>query len=118
MGKRASRGCHGSPPLLTIFQKLGNSEGETLRGHRLAAVAVLVVALLAMMAPAFASGSGEKPPEITQPDREHDPRDPAERPATLPFTGSDLTAFVVVGAAAVGAGTIVVRRARTRSAQL
>jgi hypothetical protein len=89
-----------------------------LRGHRLAAVGVLIVALLAMMAPAFASGSAEKPPEITQPERQKEPRERAERPATLPFTGSDLTAFVVAGAAAVGAGTVIARRARARSVRL
>lgn len=33
----------------------------------------------------------------------------------LPFTGGDVAGLVVVGAVAVGAGTVLVRRSRTRA---
>lgn len=36
----------------------------------------------------------------------------------LPFTGADLTAFVLVGAAAVGTGAVVLRKTRTTKASL
>ena len=34
---------------------------------------------------------------------------------TLPFTGSDIVGLVVIGVAALGLGTLLVRRSRTRS---
>jgi hypothetical protein len=36
-------------------------------------------------------------------------------PGVLPFTGADLTLFVVVGVAAVATGTLIVRRARSNA---
>ena len=42
-------------------------------------------------------------------------RNPLEDPPdTLPFTGADLTLFLATGVAAVGTGTIVVRRTRPK----
>ena len=35
----------------------------------------------------------------------------------LPFTGGDVAGMVVIGAAAVGIGAVMVRRSRTRTAQ-
>ena len=36
-------------------------------------------------------------------------------PESLPFTGADLTLFMVVGLSAVGIGTLVVKRTRARA---
>jgi hypothetical protein len=36
---------------------------------------------------------------------------------TLPFTGGDVAGMVVIGAAAVGIGAVMVRRSRTRTAE-
>lgn len=85
--------------------------------HRLASIAILVVAIMALMSPAFAEGSGERPP--IKPGVQHDPEPeaPAERPSTLPFTGADVTAFALVGAATLGAGTLLLRRTRSRGAE-
>jgi LPXTG-motif cell wall-anchored protein len=45
--------------------------------------------------------------------------EPAGRPAssTLPFTGADVTLFVVIGLAAIGTGTLIVRRTRSSEAR-
>jgi hypothetical protein len=92
-----------------------------MRGHRLAAIAVLVVAVMALAGPAFAKGSGEKPP-ATKPKVHHvgNPSDPkvASERNVLPFTGSDLTLYVLAGGLTVAVGTAMVRRARVRSARL
>jgi hypothetical protein len=42
--------------------------------------------------------------------------EPASEP-TLPFTGADVAGLVGMGLAAVGVGTVLVRRTRTRSAE-
>ncbi|MFN2490936.1 MAG: hypothetical protein ABR529_14620 [Actinomycetota bacterium] len=87
-----------------------------MRRTRVATVAIFVVALFALMAPAFAAeGSGEKPPPVTGPKiEERHPTGPD--PTPLPFTGSDVTGFVAVGALAVVAGGAIVRRTRTAGA--
>jgi LPXTG-motif cell wall-anchored protein len=91
-----------------------------VQGRQLAAAATLAVALLAPMAPAMAAdGSGEPTPPVTQPEREEEPRAPGiAEPATLPFTGSELTGFVLAGAAAIGGGAALLRRTRVRKAEL
>jgi hypothetical protein len=94
-----------------------------VKASRLAAIVVLVVAVMALMSPAFAErGSGEhQPPKDDRVEKPHNPPDPvvepAQRPATLPFTGGDVLGFVAVGAVAVGTGAALVRRSR-RTEQL
>jgi hypothetical protein len=86
-----------------------------MRGHKLAVIAFLVVAVMALMGPALAQGSGEEPPVI-QPREER--RDPAPRPEVagdenvLPLTGGDVMLFVLAGGATVAAGTALLRKAR------
>ena len=91
----------------------------------------LKVILIAMFMVTIAGGSALAAPKYFQPDRF-----PAERvqgvqlskpeappavipmqdarapSAILPFTGADLTVFLALGLAAVGGGTLLVRRAR------
>jgi LPXTG-motif cell wall-anchored protein len=43
--------------------------------------------------------------------------EPAAQPNTLPFTGADVTLFVAIGLAAIGTGTLIVRRTRSTEAQ-
>ena len=45
---------------------------------------------------------------------ERPPSTPPNPPETLPFTGADVTLFVVTGAALVGTGAVLVRRTRAR----
>lgn len=85
-----------------------------MRGHKLAVIAFLVVAVMALMGPALAQGSGEEPP-VTQPREEtRDPREPevAGDPQVLPLTGGDVMLFVLAGGATVAVGSALVRRAR------
>jgi hypothetical protein len=91
---------------------------------RLAVVGLMVAALMALGGVALAqTGSGDVPPEvgpniITQPG----PVSPPEvgqgvqtRGETLPFTGGDVTLFVILGAGAVALGAIALRAARAKS---
>jgi hypothetical protein len=69
------------------------------------------------MGPALAaSGSTERPP-VVKPEVIHRAPDGGDGPATLPFTGADVTAYALAGCAAIGAGTVLVRRTRVRSAR-
>jgi LPXTG-motif cell wall-anchored protein len=78
---------------------------------------MLLVAAMAVMGPAYAQGSGERPPKVEDEIEQRDPgTDPAERPTTLPLTGADLTAFVLAGSAAFGGGAVLVHRTRARRA--
>ena len=95
------------------------------------AVTVLGVGLSTGTAAAQLQGnsfSEELPKEEERtppPDREL-PFTPDEEPRSdalpasqseLPFTGGDVAGMVVMGAAAVGIGTVMVRRSRTRTAE-
>jgi hypothetical protein len=94
----------------------------------------LMVALMALAAPAFAQqGSSEQPPRVAGKRITKGGNGPnvapgfQERGATsgapsvlgevLPFTGADLTLFVLVAAGAVGVGTVMVRSSRVRRAE-
>jgi LPXTG-motif cell wall-anchored protein len=91
---------------------------------RLAVMALLVVALMALVGPALANGGyQERPPEEKPKVVLRTP--PAPKLPTvggegevLPITGSDLTLFVAAGALAVATGGALVRRARIRGARL
>jgi LPXTG-motif cell wall-anchored protein len=87
----------------------------------------MILASMSLAGAALAQ-SAEQPPEDEvrgevirneQPEQAPDllPRgdQPDVAPGVLPFTGADLTLFVVVGAAAVAGGALIVRKARSRA---
>jgi hypothetical protein len=82
--------------------------------NKLAVIAVLVVAVMVLMAPALANSGyqerppGQRPEVIHQPKVSTAPRVVGEGGA-LPFTGSDLALFVAAGALTVGLGAMAVR---------
>lgn len=97
---------------------------------RVATIAILVVAVMALMGPAFAgSGSSEEPPRGVPPagnPPQNDPRTVADPPrapevqarsATLPVTGGDLVPFAAVGSLTVLSGAALVRGARRQTAR-
>jgi hypothetical protein len=87
-----------------------------MRGHKLAVIAFLVVAVMALMGPALAQGSAEEPPPVTEPREERRSPEPAPEvagePTVLPVTGGDVMLFVLAGGATVAVGTALVRKAR------
>lgn len=106
--------------------RAGSREGNVVKFLRISVVGLLVAALMALGGVALAqTGSGDTPPEdevgpnvITQPGPVPAPgAGPSvqDRGQTLPFTGGDVTLFVIVGAGAVALGAIAVRAARAKS---
>ncbi|CAN5654897.1 hypothetical protein BH24ACT26_BH24ACT26_12240 [soil metagenome] len=90
-----------------------------MRAPKLASIVILVVAIMALMGPALAGhGSGEQPPKVDDEITQRDPQNAEERSSTLPFTGGDVLAFVLVGTATVGAGGVLMHRTRGRVAKL
>jgi hypothetical protein len=96
-----------------------------LKAVKLFVAAMMVIGMMALGGVAWAQeGSGEQPPVI-EPERVNRPGpgpDVAptiqERGGTaLPFTGSDVTTFVVVGAGAVGLGALVLRVSKARKVE-
>lgn len=86
---------------------------------------MMVVALMSLGGVAMAQeGSGEQPP-IVEPGRINRPGpNPDVAPTiqergetVLPFTGSDVTLFALVGAGAVGLGTVVLRVSKARKVE-
>ncbi len=80
-----------------------------------------MVVLMGFFAPALAApGSSDDPPEV-QPNviQKSDKTDPevlsSNEDGVLPFTGGEVMLFAVIGAAAIGAGTLVVRSTRKSS---
>lgn len=71
--------------------------------------------------PYFSPSDEVSPNRITSPPpRTHSVKPPDEQilgkrpPSNLPFTGADVTLFVITGVAAIATGTILVRRTRAR----
>jgi hypothetical protein len=71
--------------------------------------------------PYFTPSDVVSPNRITSPPpRTHSVKPPDDQvlakrpPSNLPFTGADLTLFVITGVAAIATGTILVRRTRAR----
>jgi hypothetical protein len=95
-----------------------------MKKARLAVMAGLVVALMALAGPALANGSyQERPPEEKPEVVQRTPQAPKVPTVggggeVLPVTGSDLTLFIVTGALAVATGATLVRRARIHGARL
>jgi LPXTG-motif cell wall-anchored protein len=88
--------------------------------HKLAVIAVLVFAVMALMVPALANHNYQEHlpkegPYVT----ERAPKAPQApnlggEGEVLPLTGSDLTLFVGAGALAVGVGAALVKRSRVK----
>ncbi len=99
-------------------------EGNVLKFLRIMVVGLMVSALMALGGVALAqTGSDDAPPDVKT-ERQERPGPVAppgsgptilDRGQTLPFTGGDVTLFVIVGAGAVALGTIAVRAARAKS---
>jgi LPXTG-motif cell wall-anchored protein len=97
-----------------------------LKAVKLVVAAMMVIAMMSLGGVALAQeGSGEQPP-VVQPDRINrpGPSNPDVAPTiqerggtALPLTGSDITLFVLVGAGAVGLGTIVLRASKARKVE-
>jgi hypothetical protein len=98
-------------------------KGSQLKAVKLLVAAMMVIAMMSLGGVALAQeGSGEQPP-VVEPDRINrpGPSNPDVAPSiqqrgetTLPFTGSDVTMFVVIGAGAVGLGALVLRVSKVR----
>jgi LPXTG-motif cell wall-anchored protein len=93
-----------------------------MRILRLLAASVLACLVVGLFATAALAqeGSGPEPdnPGIEGETINPNPNDLGENEGdggVLPFTGADITLFVVIGLAAIGTGTLIVRR--TRSAE-
>ena len=90
---------------------------------RLALAVVLTLGLLALAAPAFAGSGNTHPKNVVRGKRVAKgpsvlgttTTQPAPG-AALPFTGAQLTGFVLVGLGAIATGTLIVRRSRARAA--
>ena len=113
-----------------------NVAGRSLATRTALFVVALAVAAVGMLAFAPVASAGEcfRDPygNLVCPDTEvRNPktsveadlleRAPSTPPApaeTLPFTGADVTLFVVTGAALVGTGTVLVRRTRARRSEV
>ena len=97
-----------------------------MKGFRIVLVAILVLGTVGLFAgAAFAQGSAEQPPDEVLgggfPNNQEGPSDigPGVGPSNLgaqggvlPFTGAQLVGFTAVGAVAVAAGTVLLRRTR------
>jgi len=89
---------------------------------RVAAFALLLVALMSVMFAGVAAAQtdpyGNGGPggdgEVIGTGEERGNGEVAGGDSTLPFTGADLTLYAVIGAFAIGAGVLLVRRSRQR----
>jgi LPXTG-motif cell wall-anchored protein len=99
------RGSSGSP---------GRSEGEIVARYRFAVAALLAVLVLSFGGVALAQDYNNPPPSVGG---ETENRGPSVSGAgeSLPFTGADVTMFVIVGLGAIGAGLLIVRKVRRTS---
>jgi LPXTG-motif cell wall-anchored protein len=86
--------------------------------------AAVIVAAVILALSVASSAAAQYPPKVKgnqiqgneQPQRSEEPLVLPQQtaPDNLPFTGADLTLFVIAGLATVGVGIIVVRRTRRR----
>lgn len=91
-----------------------------MRVMRAVLASLAVVVLMGFFVPAFAqTGSSDNPPDVS-PNviQKDDGTDPgvlgSNEDGVLPFTGGQIVLFVVIGLAAIGAGTIILRSAGWR----
>jgi len=73
---------------------------------------LLVVMALGAVGQAQTGGNVEPPGIEGEQIGEQVPAPEARDTGTLPFTGADLTLFVVIGLGAIGVGAMIVRRTR------
>ena len=90
-----------------------------MRIMRAVLASLAVVVLMGFFVPALAqTGSNDNPPNVSPNVIERDGDGGAgvlgSNEGVLPFTGGQVVLFVVIGIAAIGAGTIVLRRAGAR----
>jgi hypothetical protein len=79
----------------------------------LAAVATIGVCIPVAIAGAAPYPNGGNPPAVTPDDNQGITRtNTGGQPSTLPFTGGDVAGLAMIGAAATGAGVVIVRRGR------
>ena len=88
---------------------------------RVTLVAAFLLSMLALAAPAQAQSY---PPDVLGDVIRRDPtpvvepdvlnRPPTPEPGILPFTGADIAQFVLIGAVAIAAGSVIARRYRVR----
>jgi hypothetical protein len=83
---------------------------------RVAAVTVLTIGL-AMPTAAFAADYTNPPPEVPPTPRVQSTtfQAPSDPGGALPFTGADVAQLTLIGAGAVAAGVVAVRRGRRRA---
>jgi len=96
-----------------------------VRSAKVILSSLAVVVLMGFFVPALANhGSGDSPP-VVDPNvlDENEGRDSdvlgnvesgSESDGVLPFTGSELTLFVLIGAVAIGAGVLTLKTVKTR----
>lgn len=90
-------------------------EDSRMRVVKRLLVVAAVVGLLMLALPAHAQTGGN----IQQPRNPNiqgisDERGAVEEGGALPFTGADITLFVVIGLAAIGTGAVIIRKSRPR----
>ena len=90
-----------------------------MRVMRAVLASLAVVVLMGFFVPALAqTGSNDDPPDVSpnviQKDDGTDPGVLGSDEGVLPFTGGQIVLFVVIGIAAIGAGTIVLRSVGSR----
>lgn len=96
-------------------KELSIERGLDLRGIKVVLTSLAVVALMGFFAPAFAQeGSGDDPPNVQPNVLNNDSEVLGTEDSVLPFTGAQMTLFVVVGVAAIGLGAMAIRVARTK----
>ena len=90
-----------------------------MRRFRMLLIAAAAVGLLLLAVPAHAQqrisgGNLEQPknPNIQGITEDRGVAD--DESGSLPFTGADITLFVVIGLAAIGTGAVIVRKTRAR----
>ena len=91
-----------------------------MRGVKVILSSLAVVALMGFFVPAFAQeGSGDKPPGVAPNELNKDSEvlGSAQEDGVLPFTGAQMTLFVIVGFAAIGLGATALRVTKTRKSE-
>jgi len=92
-----------------------------VRGVKIILASLAVVALMGFFVPAFAQeGSSDRPPNVAPNELSNDGDvlgTAEEDDGVLPFTGAQMTLFVVVGFAAIGLGATALRVAKTRKSE-
>jgi LPXTG-motif cell wall-anchored protein len=88
-----------------------------MRRMKIVMTAALVCVLMSLSTVALAQPAGGSGPAVDTPGISGETitpqsRDTSTDSGTLPFTGADVTLFLVIGLSAIGAGTILVRRTR------